>query len=228
MRIEKLHINRFRGIADAEIKFEGDDAGGGMTLLDGNCGRKVLDAVQIAAGTFLYWMPMVKGCKFRLDDGEYPGGSATFTDPKAAEPMMISRRGFFASDGRFLTTVRDATALKKFADDCRRRRLYDYSDVLPLFVFNGAWRVWDWRCRFSEPGSWLQKADRLRVPPGRPLESICAVAHRLVFHDGRPSDKEKTRELPLQSGHPRADQKFSQDYARRSGQMPAPDRLGGA
>lgn len=163
MRIEKLHINRFRGIADAEIKFEGDAAGGGMTLLDGNCGRKVLDAVQIAAGTFLYWMPMVKGCKFRLADGEYPGVSATFTDPKAAEPMMISRRGFFGSDGRFLTTVRDATALKKFADDCRRRRLYDYSDVLPLFVFNGAWRVWDWRCRFSEPGSWLQKADRLRV-----------------------------------------------------------------
>lgn len=163
MRIEKLHINRFRGIADAEIKFECDAAGGGMTLLDGNCGRKVLDAVQIAAGTFLYWMPMVKGCKFRLADGEYPGVSATFTDPKAAEPMMISRRGFFGSDGRFLTTVRDATALKKFADDCRLRRLYDYSDVLPLFVFNGARRVWDWRCRWSVHSSWRRNENRLCV-----------------------------------------------------------------
>ena len=163
MRIEKLQFDRFRGIRDVEIKFEGDAHGGGMTLLDAGRGRSVLDAVQIAAGTFLHWMPFVNGCKFRQSDGEYPGVSATFTDPEAAGPMEVSRRGFFASDGRFLTTVRDATALKKFADDCRRRRLYNYSDVLPLFVFNGAWRVWDWRCRYSEPESWLEKAGRLRV-----------------------------------------------------------------
>ena len=173
MRIEKLHIDRFRGIADAEIKFEDNVAGGGMTLLDANCGRTVLDAVQIAAGTFLRWMPFVDGCNFTQGDGESPCLSATFTDPEAAGPMEISRRGFFASDGRFLTTVRDAVPLKKFADDCRKRRLYNYTDVLPLFVFNGACRSWDWRCRWNFHESWLKKEDRLCVfaDSGRPDDS---------------------------------------------------------
>ena len=41
------------------------------------------------------------------------------------------------------------------------RGLYNYSDVLPLFVFNGAWRVWDWRSRWSVHSSWRRNENRL-------------------------------------------------------------------
>ena len=140
MRIERLRLTGFRGANETEIKFSE-----GLTLLkETDGGRSVLDAVLIAAGTFLRQMPFCEGCTFRHIDGESAGLDAVFAG-QGDSRMGISRRAFIASDGRLKTTTRDAAALRELAMKCRYMQ-YDKLAVLPLVVFNGARRRWGWRC----------------------------------------------------------------------------------
>ncbi len=155
MRIERLRLTGFRGANETEIKFSE-----GLTLLkETDGGRSVLDAVLIAAGTFLRQMPFCEGCTFRHIDGESTGLDAVFAG-QGDSRMGISRRAFIASDGRLKTTTRDAAALRELAMKCRRLQ-YDKSAVLPLVAFNGARRRWGWRCGVGET-NWM-RMDRLSV-----------------------------------------------------------------
>ena len=155
MRIERLRLTGFRGANETEIKFSE-----GRTLLkETDGGRSVLDAVLIAAGTFLRQMPFCEGCTFRHIDGEGAGLDAVFAEQEDSR-MEISRRAFIASDGRLKTTTRDAAALRELAMKCRYMQ-YDKLAVLPLVAFNGARRRWGWRCGVGET-NWM-RMDRLSV-----------------------------------------------------------------
>ncbi len=144
MRIERLHIEGFRNIGDAEIEFNHDGNGGGLTLLDETKGgRWTLDAIQIAAGPFLRQMPFTSGCTFRHFEGPQARLAATFASPLADAPMEIRREAFTDRDGKLLTTVRDALPLKELAEKLHVLR-FDADAVLPLFAFHGAKRRWSW------------------------------------------------------------------------------------
>ncbi len=144
MRIERLHIEGFRNIGDAEIEFNHDGNGGGLTLLDETKGgRWTLDAIQIAAGPFLRQMPFMSGCTFRHVEGPQARLAATFASPLADAPMEIRREAFTDRDGKLLTTVRDALPLKELAGKMHVLR-FDADAVLPLFAFHGAGRKWSW------------------------------------------------------------------------------------
>ena len=144
MRIERLHIEGFRDIGEAEIEFNHDGNGGGLTLLDETRGgRRILDAIQIAAGSFLRQMPFTSGCTFRHVEGPQARLAATFASPLADAPMEIRREAFTDRDGKLLTTVRDALPLKELAEKLHVLR-FDADAVLPLFAFHGAKRRWSW------------------------------------------------------------------------------------
>ena len=144
MRIERLHIEGFRNIGDAEIEFNHDGDGGGLTLLDETRGgRWTQDAIQIAAGPFLRQMPFTSGCTFRHVEGPQARLAATFASPLADAPMEIRREAFTDKDGKLLTTVRDALPLKELAEKLHVLR-FDADAVLPLFAFHGAKRRWSW------------------------------------------------------------------------------------
>ena len=144
MRIERLHIEGFRNIGDAEIEFNHDGIGGGLTLLDETRGgRWMQDAIQIAAGPFLRQMPFTSGCTFRHFEGPQARLAATFASPLADAPMEIRREAFTDRDGKLLTTVRDALPLKELAEKLHVLR-FDANAVLPLFAFHGAKRRWSW------------------------------------------------------------------------------------
>ena len=144
MRIERLHIEGFRNISEAEIEFRHNGSGGGMTLLDETRGgRWMQDAIQIAAGPFLRQMPFTSGCTFRHFEGPQARLAATFASPLADAPMEIRREAFTDRDGKLLTTVRDALPLKELAEKLHVLR-FDADAVLPLFAFHGAKRRWLW------------------------------------------------------------------------------------
>lgn len=144
MRIERLHIEGFRNIGEAEIEFNHDGNGGGLTLLDETAGgRWMLDAIQIAAGPFLRQMPFTSGCTFRHFEGPQARLAAAFASPLADAPMEIRREAFTDKEGKLLTTVRDALPLKELAEKLHVLR-FDADAVLPLFAFHGAKRRWSW------------------------------------------------------------------------------------
>ena len=161
MRIERLHIEGFRNIGDAEIEFNHDGDGGGLTLLDETRGgRWTQDAIQIAAGPFLRQMPFTSGCTFRHVEGPQARLAATFASPLADAPMEIRREAFTDKDGRLLTTVRDALPLKELAEKLHVLR-FDADAVLPLFAFHGAKRRWSLQYRHDET-EWM-RMERLAV-----------------------------------------------------------------
>ncbi len=144
MRIERLHIEGFRNISEAEIEFRHNGSGGGMTLLDETTGgRWTLDAIQIATGPFLRQMPFTLGCTFQRLDGPQPRLDASFTLKPTDAPVEVRREAFTGRNGKFLTTVKDAMPLKEYAEKCRVLR-FDAEALLPLFAFNGAKRRWSW------------------------------------------------------------------------------------
>ncbi|MBR4676065.1 MAG: hypothetical protein IKP00_16530 [Victivallales bacterium] len=161
MRIERLHIEGFRNIGDAEIEFNHDGDGGGLTLLDETRGgRWTQDAIQIAAGPFLRQMPFTSGCTFRHVEGPQARLAATFASPLADAPMEIRREAFTDKDGKLLTTVRDALPLKELAEKLHVLR-FDADAVLPLFAFHGAKRRWSLQYRHDET-EWM-RMERLAV-----------------------------------------------------------------
>ena len=139
MRLDRLHIMEFQGIHESEKEFPGQ-----MTVIDeAGGGRRWLDAVQIAAGTFLNQMPCCAKCGFHRADGPDAELTAAFTIPAMESPVEIRRKAFSDKEGALRTTVKDAAILKEHALRCRRGE-YDESAVLPLFAFNDAERQWGW------------------------------------------------------------------------------------
>lgn len=155
MRIETLELKDYRRFEDLRVDFQFDAGGmGGLTALvakNGEGKSSVLDAINVAFGTFIGAMPNAIGASLRESDirTEYvdekvvrrgfPRVSATFSGTGIGEPATVSRE-LSLSNKRASTTTKDARALTDYA----KRLLIepDNEAIWPLLAYYGDNRLW--------------------------------------------------------------------------------------
>ena len=158
MRIKSLELKNFRCYSDFQVDFCLDEEGtGGLTLFvaeNGEGKTSILDAINIAWGTFIGAMPKTRGAGFKKEDirVSYDSGQlvetgrpelkATFTDfdlgySKGKDGVV--QRTLTASEKKQTTTVKDARALTQYAKYLLARQS---EGVWPILAYYGDNRLW--------------------------------------------------------------------------------------
>lgn len=165
MKITSLKLKNFRCFQDFEIDFHTNaDSDGGLTVLvakNGEGKTSILDAINIAWGTFIGAMPETKGAGFKKSDatrifsdelGEMieagrPELSASFIGERTAGVSllfdnfsMFVKRSLTASEKKATTTSKDARPLVDYAKKLLARQ--GENDVWPVVAYYGDNRLW--------------------------------------------------------------------------------------
>ncbi|MBP3556336.1 MAG: AAA family ATPase [Thermoguttaceae bacterium] len=165
MKITSLKLKNFRCFQDFEIDFHTNaDSDGGLTVLvakNGEGKTSILDAINIAWGTFIGATPETKGAGFKKSDatlifsdelGEMteagrPELSAVFVGIPMANALqtfedfpVTIKRNLTASETKATTTVKDARPLADYAKMLLARQAEN--DVWPVVAYYGDSRLW--------------------------------------------------------------------------------------
>ncbi len=165
MKITSLKLKNFRCFQDFEIDFHTNaDSDGGLTVLvakNGEGKTSILDAINIAWGTFIGAMPKTKGAGFKKSDatrifsdelGEMteagrPELSASFIGERTAGVQLLFdnfsmyvKRSLTASEKKATTTSKDTRPLVDYAKKLLARQAEN--DVWPVVAYYGDNRLW--------------------------------------------------------------------------------------
>ena len=154
MWIQSLTLKNYRRFEDLHVEFNLDQDQGGLTVLvakNGEGKTSILDAINVAWGTFIGVMPKATGASLRESDQreEFVDGrtescgpleiAATFLCDDFQEPIEV-KRAFTQSKKRPTTSTKDAKTLTAYA---RKLLASPGANVnWPLIAYYGDNRLW--------------------------------------------------------------------------------------